>query len=90
MNWILNATCLQDCQGGISKLRDGVDLACPQTLCVFCIEGVDGTQVLLELIFGLKNHAYNSSTYPINIPLYSIYVNFDSAASFRTNKHCSA
>ena len=56
MDWILDATCLQDCQRSISKLRDGVDLVCPQTLCVFCIDWVDRTEVLLKIILGLKNH----------------------------------
>ena len=75
MNTILNATCLQDCQGSISKLRDRVDLMCPQTLRVFCIDRVDGSEVLLKLIFGLKNHPYNSSMYLIHIPCTCIYTN---------------
>ena len=74
MNGVPDATCLQDCQGSISKLRDRVDLVCPQALHVFCIDRIDGTEVLLKLVLGLKIHAYNSSTYP-KIFLYSTYIN---------------
>ena len=88
MNKILNATCLQDCQGSISELGDRIDLMCPQTLRVFCIDRVDGSEVLLKLIFGLKNHPYNSSMYLIHIPCACIYTNL-SALQLRTYEHCS-
>lgn len=72
MNGILDTTCMHDWHGSISKLCSRVDLLCPQAFSVSCIDRVDRTEVLLKLIFGPKDHAYDSSTYPINIPLYSI------------------
>ena len=64
------------------------DFLGPQTLCVFCIDWVDGSEVLLKLILGLKNHPYNSSIYLIHIPLHIICIDFVSATRFRTYKHC--
>ena len=40
-----------------SKLCSKIDFLCPQTFCVFCIDRVDGSEVLLKLILGLKNHS---------------------------------
>ena len=59
---------------------------CPQTLCVFCTDQIDGSEILLKLILG-ENHRYNSSIYLIHIPLHIIYTNFVSATSFKKYKH---
>ena len=67
----------------IPKLCSRINLLCPQTFRVFCIHRVDGTEVLLKLILGLKNHAYSSSTYPLNILLY-IYNMYSTAYG----QHC--
>ena len=36
------------------KHFQAIDLLCAQTLCVFYIHWIEGTEVLLKLIFGLK------------------------------------
>ena len=64
------------------------DFLCSHTLCVFCIDWVDGSEVLLEPILGLKKHLYNSSIYLIHMPLHIIYIKIVSATSFKKYKHC--
>jgi len=66
-----------------SKLCSRIDFLYPQTFCVFCIDRVAGSEILLKLIVGLRNHSYNSSIYLIHIPLHSNYINMVSATSFR-------
>ena len=74
---------------GFTKLCSRIEFFCPQTLCVFCIDQVDGSEVLLKLILGLKKHPYHSSIYLIHIPLHSIFTNSVKATSFRTYEHGS-
>ena len=87
MNGILDATCMHGWHRSISKLCNRIHFLRPQVLCVFGIDWVDGTEVLLKLILGLKNHPYNSSI-QLTETLKPLHY-FVSVISFRTYKHCS-